>query len=66
MVTLTKNQQGFSLLEVMVASGITLVLAVAISSLIVGLGRQQNATKEKADWYEFQQQLTADLKAKRP
>lgn len=66
MNTLTENENGFSLIEVMVASAITLVLVLAAASLMVGVGRQQNNTKEKADWYEFQQQLTADLKAKRP
>lgn len=66
MNTLTDNQKGFSLIEVIVASAITLALVLAVASLIVGVGRQQNNTKEKADWYEFQQQLTADLKAKRP
>lgn len=66
MNTLTKNQNGFTLIEVMVASAITSVLVLAVTALIVGVGRQQNNTKEKADWYEFQQQLTADLKAKRP
>ncbi len=59
-----KNQNGFSLVEIMVASAITLVLALAVSSLIVGANKQQNTAKEKADWYEFQQQLTSDLKNK--
>lgn len=66
MNTLTKNQNGFTLIEVMVATAITSVLVLAVAALMVGVGRQQNNTKEKADWYEFQQQLTADLKAKRP
>lgn len=58
------NESGFSLVEVMIAGAIMTVLALAITTLMFSMGKQQNTTKEKADWYEFQQQLTSDLKSK--
>lgn len=64
MILKKHNESGFSLIEVMIASGILLVVAFAITSMLTQMNTEQNRTKDKADLYGIQQQLTYDLRYK--
>lgn len=58
------DESGMTLVEVLIAAGLTIIIALAVSSLFVEMTRQQEQTKEKADIFSMQQQLTYDLKYK--
>lgn len=64
MILKKNNESGFSLIEVMIASGILLVVAFAVTSMLFQMNKEQNRTKDKADLYGLQQQLTYDLRYK--
>jgi prepilin-type N-terminal cleavage/methylation domain-containing protein len=59
--SVTKSQNGFSLLEVMVGMAVAAVLTYVISQMLVNSGKQATAIQSKGDFNSFTNQLQGTL-----
>jgi hypothetical protein len=56
--TIASNESGFTIMEVMISAAIMLVVALAISSLLVGMTKQQTKNEDHSIQFEKQQSLS--------
>ena len=62
MHTQNSNEAGFTIVEIMIASGILLVLALAISSMLYNASSQQTRIEERSKNADFLQGTALDLR----
>ncbi len=64
MYTLPKlsNEEGFTILEIVIASAIMIVLGLLISTMLFNTSKQQNQIQTRSERAEFLQQTMLDLR----
>lgn len=58
------GEKGFTLVEIVIASGLVAVLALLISSLFYSAGRQNSALQNRGQAWDFTQEASFTLKTK--
>ncbi len=58
------GESGFTLVEIMIALGLTALLALAIASLFYSAGKQQTRIEARSNIFEFQQKLLMDIRTR--
>lgn|GEM_PF-2116613 len=59
-----RNESGFTIVEIMIASAILMVLAFAISTMLFNSSKQQSKVEDRSNRADFIQGTALDLRLK--
>ncbi len=63
---LIRDENGFTIVEIVIAGAIAIILGLALSTLVVDMTRQRKAAEDKSDIFGAVQQLSYDLRFRQP